>query len=127
MLIDGDQGQQRRDDQHGRRRGDQHEDVGEQLADRLLEALGQVVDVVGHPAEQISPRGAIDVAERKPVEFVLDVGSKLVGRALDDAGHDVGLEILQAGAACVEGDDEQQQRVEPVEIDGLGPRRAGAR
>ena len=35
---------------------DQHEDVGQHLADGLLEALGQVVDVVGDPAQQIASR-----------------------------------------------------------------------
>ncbi len=65
MLTMATRRQQRRDDEHHHDRGDQHEDVGEQLADRLLEALGQVVDVVGHPAQQIAPRGAVDVAERE--------------------------------------------------------------
>ena len=36
--------------------------VGEHLAERLLQALGQVVDVVGDPAEQVAPGGAVDVA-----------------------------------------------------------------
>ncbi len=69
---------------------DQHEDVGQHLADGLLEALGQVVDVVGDPAQQVAPGGMVDVAERHPVELVLDVGAQPVHGPLHHAGQGVG-------------------------------------
>ena len=37
----------------------------QQLAQRLLEALGEVVDVVGDPAEEVAALLAVDVAERQ--------------------------------------------------------------
>ena len=40
----------------------EREHRGEQLAERLLQALGDVVDVVGDPAEQVAAGLAVDVA-----------------------------------------------------------------
>ena len=71
-------------------------DRGEQLAQRLLEALGDVVDVVGDPAEQVAAGLAVDVAERQAVELVLDVGAQPVHRALHDAGEQVRLQVATA-------------------------------
>ena len=48
--------QQRRDGEHHDGDADQQQDGVEHLAERLLEALGDVVDVVGDPAEQVAPR-----------------------------------------------------------------------
>ena len=61
----------------------------EHLAQRLLQALGEVVDVVGDPAQQVAARLAVDVAERQAVELVLDLGAQPVHRALHDAGEQV--------------------------------------
>ena len=54
----------------------QHEHARHQLADRLLQALREVVDVVRHAAQQVTARRTIDVTEREPVELVLDVGTE---------------------------------------------------
>ena len=59
----------------------------EQLAQRLLQALREVVDVVGDPAQQVAARLAVDVAQRHPVELVLDVGTQAEHRALHDPGQ----------------------------------------
>ena len=75
---------------------DDREQRREQLAQRLLQALGDVVDVVGDAAEQVAARLAVDVAERQPVELVLDVGAQPVHRALHDAGEHVGLQRTTA-------------------------------
>ena len=44
---------------------DQREHRREHLAQRLLQALRDVVDVVGDPAQQVAARLAVDVAERQ--------------------------------------------------------------
>ena len=49
----------------------------EQLAQRLLQALREVVDVVRDAAQQVAARLLVDVAERQHVDLVLDVGAQL--------------------------------------------------
>ena len=85
--------QQRRDREHHDRHADEGEERREDLADRLLQALGEVVDVVGDPAQQVAAGLAVDVAERQPVELVLDRFAQRVHRALHDAGEDVRLRV----------------------------------
>ena len=64
---------------------DERERRREQLAQRLLEALGEVVDVVRDPAQHVAARLAVDVPQRHPVELVLDVGAQAEHRPLHDA------------------------------------------
>ena len=55
-------------DQHA----DQRQRLGDELVQRLLQALGDVVDVVGDPAEQVAALLAVDVRQGQAVELVLD-------------------------------------------------------
>ena len=52
----------------------------EQLAHRLLQGLADVVDVVGDPAEQLAARLPVEVAQRQPVDLLLDVGAHPAAR-----------------------------------------------
>ena len=61
----------------------------EHLAQRLLQALRDVVDVVGDPAQQVAARLLVDVAERQRVDLVLDVGPQLDIERWIDPGEDV--------------------------------------
>ena len=69
---------------------DEQQHRREHLAQRLLQALGDVVDVVGDPAQQVAALLLVDVAERQGVDLVLDVGAQLEHQPLDDAGEHVG-------------------------------------
>ena len=71
-------------------------DRREQLAQRLLQALREVVDVVGDPAQHVAARLAVDVAQRHPAELVLDVRTQPEHRALHDPGEQVRLQVLRA-------------------------------
>ena len=114
---------ERRDDEHHDDRPDEHEGVGQQLADGLLKALGQVVDVVGDPAEQVASRRAVDVTERHPVELVLDIGAQPAHRALDHPGEGVRSQVLERRRGDIEPDHDQQQPMEAGEVDALGAHR----
>ena len=50
---------------------DEQQHRREHLAQRLLQALRDVVDVVGDPAQQVAARLLVDVAERQRVDLVL--------------------------------------------------------
>ena len=92
---------------------------GEQLAHRLLEALGDVVDVVGYPAQEFTARLAVEVTEREPVELVFDFGTHPQHRVLDDVVEQVSLQESQQGGEGVEADHDEEDRAERVEVDAL--------
>ena len=56
-----------------------------------MQALGDVVDVVGDSAEEIASRLRIDIREWESIEFVLNVGTQREHGALHDAGQYAGL------------------------------------
>ena len=89
----GDDREQRRDRDHHDEDADDRQRRREQLAHRLLQALGEVVDVVGDPAQHVAARLTVDVAQRHAVELVLDVGAQLEHRPLHDAGEQVRLQV----------------------------------
>ena len=60
----GDHREQRRDGEHHDPDAQQHEDRVEQLTQGLLQSLGDVVDVVGHPAQQLATRLAVEIGQR---------------------------------------------------------------
>ena len=64
-------------DEHHRQHADHGEQRRQQLAQRLLQGLRDVVDVVGHPAQQLAARLPVEVRQRQPVELVLDLGAQL--------------------------------------------------
>ena len=83
-------GEQRRDREHHDRDADEQQDRGEHLADRLLQALREVVEVVGDAAQQVAASLAVDVAEREHVELGLGLLPQAEHQALHDAGEGVG-------------------------------------
>ena len=93
-------GEQRRDHEHHHQHADHREQRGEQLAQRLLQALGDVVDVVGDPAEQLAARLPVEVGQRQPVELVLDVGAQPEDGALHDVVEQVALQPSRSSDAA---------------------------
>ena len=84
----------------------------EHLAEALLHALGDVVDVVGDPAEEVAAGLAVDVDEGEAVQLRLDVGPQPLHRPLDDARQQVGLGVGQDRRAHVEDQDPEQDLVQ---------------
>ena len=79
-----DQGEQRGDDEHHHQHPRHGQSRGEQLAEGLLQGLADVVQVVGHPGEQLAARAGVEVRQRQPVDLVLHVRAQPVDGALDD-------------------------------------------
>src|SRR5690606_15731828 len=90
---------------------------GDHLAHGLLERLGDVVDVVGHPAQQLAAGLAVEVAQRQTVDLVLDVGTKPPDGPLDDVGDPEPLEPAGEGGHAVHADDESQDLADGGEVD----------
>ena len=108
-----------RDREHHPDHEHDREQRGEHLAHRLLKALGDVVHVVGDPAEQLTAWLAVEVAQRQPVELVLDLGAHPQHRVLDDVVEEVALEEPEQGRADVEGEHDQQHGAQCGEVDAL--------
>ena len=108
--------QQRRDREHHHRDTEQQQDRGEHLAERLLQALRDVVDVVGDPAQQVAPGLLVDVAERERVDLVFG-RPQPVHEVLDEAGEDVRGEDRQQGGDAVQRDRLEQHVMQGTEVD----------
>ena len=87
-----DQRQQRRDQNIIDEHADDGQHRGDQLAQRLLQGLGDVVDVVGDPAEHLAARLLVEVAQRQPGQLRLDLLAQPEHRALHDRGGEPALE-----------------------------------
>ena len=81
--------------EHHHQHADERQHRREQLAQRLLQALGDVVDVVGDAAEQVAARLAVDVAERHRLSLSSTSRAQPVHRALHDAGEQERLQVQQ--------------------------------
>jgi hypothetical protein len=116
-----DESEERRDHEHHREHADEHQRRREQLAQCLLQALRDVVDVVGDAAEEVAARLGVDVAQRKPVQLVLDIGTQAPHRSLDHAREQVGLRVRERRRRDVEPGDEQQRAMQRTEVDACSP------
>ena len=83
------------------------QDAGDRLGQGLLHGGGDVVDVVGHPAEQVAARVGVEVLQRQPAELEVDVLAQPVHRALGDAGHQVVLPPREHRTEEVHDDDQR--------------------
>ena len=95
-------------DEHHRQHADDGQQRDEQLAHRLLQGLADVVDVVGDPRQQLAARLPVEVAQRQPVELVLDVVAHPAHGALHDAVEQVALQPRQQRRGDVDAEHEQQ-------------------
>ena len=109
--------QQRRDPDHHRQHRDHGHQRGHQLAHRLLEGLADVVDVVGDPAQQLAARRPVEVAERQPVDLVLDVLAHPVDGVLDDAVEHAALQPAEQRGGGVHREHQQQHVADGAEVD----------
>ena len=73
-------------DEHHHGHADEQQHRRQHLAQRLLQALGQVVEVVGDPAEQVAARLLVDVAQGEGVDLGLGLGPQPLHEPLHDAG-----------------------------------------
>ena len=113
----GHQGQDRGDIDHHRDDADDREQGGEQLAHRLLQGLGDVVDVVGDPAEQLAGRGGVEVGQRHTAKLRLDVSPHLVDGPLHNDRHDPALDPGQDRGCDIQHQDSQQDMTNDGEVD----------
>ena len=109
--------QQRRDQEHHDQDAEDRQQRDEQLAHGLLQGLGDVVDVVGDAGEHLAALLAVEVAQRQPVELVLDLAAQHEHGALDDAVEQVALDVPEDGRGQVDQDDGEQHEAEGVEVD----------
>ncbi len=122
---DRDQRQQRRDRDHHDDDADDGERRRQHHAQRLLQALRDVVDVVGDPAQEIAAWCAVDVSERQAVQLVFDVAPQLVHRALHDTGEDEALRVREQRGGDVDQQRLEQHPMQLAEVDAARTLDAG--
>ena len=65
--------EERRDPEHHAHHAADRQHRGEELAQTLLQCRGEVVDVVGDPAQDVTVRMAVEVAQWQPAQLLLDL------------------------------------------------------
>ena len=98
---------------------DDREAGGEQLAQRLLQALGEVVDVVRHAAQHVAARLAVDVPQRHAVELVLDIRAQVEHRPLHHSREQAVLQQSERGGGRIDREDDEQGVVQLGEVDAV--------
>ncbi len=111
--------QQRRDPDHHDERADDREQRGQELADRLLQRLADVVDVVGGARHQLAALRAVDERERQPVQRGLHVVAQAADHPLHDGGGEPALPPHEARRQDVQHDRARQHPAELREVDAL--------
>ena len=77
------------------------------LAERLVDGLLDVVEIVRDPAQDVAPCVPIEVLERQPGELQVHVSAEPIDHPLNDTGHQVVLQPQEERAEDVKrGDDE---------------------
>ena len=84
-----------------------------------MQRLGQVVDVVGDPAEDLATRLPVEVAQRQPGQLGLDLLAQPENHALNDRRRHPPLQQHGGGGAEVDQQDQQQHLANAVEVDTL--------
>jgi hypothetical protein len=114
-----DEGQLPRHDEHHRRDAQHGEHRLDQLRERLLQRLLDVVDVVGDPRHQVAALAGVEVAQRQPVELLLDVLAEVEDDPHYQAVEDETLGPGQHRRDGVHGQDDEDQPAEHGEVDAL--------
>ena len=117
--------QQRADPEHHQQDADDRAQRGDELGERLLERVRDVVDVVGDAAQRVAAGMRVEVAQGQARQLGVDIAAHPVDRPLGDAGHDVGLAPGEQRADDVDGRDEQEGVPERGEVDARAGRRDG--
>ena len=114
-----DQRQQRGDQEHHEQHADDGQHRGDHLAERLLQRLGQVVDVVGDPGQDLPAGLRVEVPQRQPGQLGLHVRAHPEHQPLHDRGGDPALEQRGHRRGGVQGQHDDQQTAQCVEVDAL--------
>ena len=67
--------------QHHRDDEQEGQDAADHPGQRLLESVAQRVDIIGHPAEHIAERMIVKVADRQPLDLLLERIAQIVHRS----------------------------------------------
>jgi hypothetical protein len=111
--------EQRRDPDQRDQHADRREQAAEDLAQALLQAHRDVVDVVGDPAQDLAVRLAVEVRQRQPGELGLHIAAHPAHRALHQVAEHVALQPREQRRAEEHQDGEPHQQRERVEVDAL--------
>ena len=122
-----DHGEDRADREHHDQDADDGQQRRDELGQALLERLPDVVDVVGHPAQQVAAGVRVEIAQRQAGELLVDIAAQAVHRPLGDTGHDPGLSPREDRAEDVHAREQPEDPREGSEVNALTGRHGHAR
>ena len=96
------------DGEHHPQHAHHREDGGQRAGQGLLKGVGDVVDVVGQAAEQLTALDGVEVAQRQAVDLVLHLGAQTVEDLDRDAVEEPALKPVEQARAHVQGQHHRQ-------------------
>jgi hypothetical protein len=114
-----DQGEQPGDPEHEPEHPDDHQQRRDQLGERLLQSLRDVVGVVGGPAQHLAARLLVEVRQRQPGQLRLDVLPQPVDGLLHHDRGEPALEDAEQPGRQIDDHHPAEQVQQLVEIDAL--------
>ena len=112
-----DQSEDPRDREHHHEHAHHGEERRDQLTERLLQALADVVDVVRDTAQQVAAGVPVDVAEGQPVELLLHLAAQFEHGALHHTRQQVRLRVREQVRQRVDPHRHPQRVVQGREVD----------
>ncbi|CAB4895971.1 unannotated protein [freshwater metagenome] len=121
------QSEQRRDPDHHAEDAEHGQDAGDELAQCLLQAGRDVVDVVGDAAERLASGIVVEVLQRQAMHLGLDAAAQQQNSTLQRDVEDVALSPCQQCRHYVQCENPEQYRSDGTEIDSRTGRHVHAR
>ena len=90
---------------------------GDELGDRLVEALTQRIDIVCDAREHFTDRFGLKILHRHAVNLLRDIPAQPIAQALGHAGHNPALNEGKQGAEQVQTEQQEQNGTDLSEID----------
>src|SRR5699024_8851455 len=119
QCYQGQEGELPGDDEHHHADADDRQRRLDELGERLLQGLLDVVDVVGHPRHDVTALPGVEVAQRQSVDLAFDVLTETVDHTHDEGVEDVALRPHEHRGHEVHEQDYDDDLPEQCEVDAL--------
>ncbi|SIH04924.1 Uncharacterised protein [Mycobacteroides abscessus subsp. abscessus] len=123
-----DEGEQRElpgHDEHHHADADDRQRRLDELGERLLQGLLDVVDVVRHPRHHVTALPRVEIPQRQTVDLAFDVLTQSVDHAHDEGVEDVALRPHEHRGDEVHEEDDDDDLAERGEVDALSRHHSG--
>ena len=113
------------DGQHHDEHADHGGHAGDQLCDRLVQALAQGVHIVGDAGEHFAHGALFKIGQRQAVDLFTDLTAEIIADFLGQAAHQPALDKAERRGQQVHAQQDQQNFTDVAKVDGAGAPQLG--